>query len=220
LTRTFIARTFKNSFGSDTWPGHERRTKRPEDKLAGFFCGSENRGSELWPPGLVWLWSGFWPGSESDSDATDATDAASGQAGNILVWLLCWLCADKRIVLSTGMIYAPAHSNWANRRTNGGLAVRLRIFLRPFPSPLPLNFPISLAIHGPTSTSISICRMCFSRTSACVSHGMLMIVLPPRKLLLIYVCGVGGILFSFFGCCFIFSASFFSKRVCRVEKLV
>lgn len=63
--------------------------------------------------------------------------------------------------------------------------------------------------------------MCFSRTSACVSHGMLMIVLlpNPRKLLLIWG-GLRGILFFLPWLLFYFQRFLFSKRVCRVEKLV
>lgn len=69
---------------------------------------------------LAWTWTAFK--SALWDNATRATLPLTLNltlAFALTLWsrLLCWLCADKRIVLSTGMIYAPAHSNWANRRS-------------------------------------------------------------------------------------------------------
>lgn len=88
--------------------------------------------------------------------------------------LLCWLCADKRIVLSTGMIYAPAHSNWANRQTD-----------RQTDSPAiqpdrETDMELATGSRG-FRAAAPVGRMCFSRTSACVSYGTTLIVLSSQQ---------------------------------------
>lgn len=138
--------------------------------------------------------------------------------------LLCWLCADKRIVLSTGMIYAPAHSNWANRQTDrqtdrlASHTARQR------------DMKLATGSRG-FRAAAPVGRMCFSRTSACVSYGTTLIVLssqqfptPTPTLLPPLCCLIYGMDFFVVADFSLVSVRIFfvrfSERVCRVEKLV
>lgn len=145
--------------------------------------------------------------------------------------LLCWLCADKRIVLSTGMIYAPAHSNWANRQTDRLASHTAR--QRDRQTDKETDMKLATGSRG-FRAAAPVGRMCFSRTSACVSYGTTLIVLSsqqfptptlslplplPSASTVSYMEWIFLLLliFLWFQCVFFVR---FSEWVCRVEKLV
>lgn len=101
----------------------------------------------------------------------------SAQTVLLRLRLLCWLCADKRIVLSTGMIYAPAHSNWANRQTDRLASHTAR--QRDRQTDRETDMKLATGSRG-FRAAAPVGRMCFSRTSACVSYGTTLIVLSSQ----------------------------------------
>lgn len=216
--------------------GEQSRAARRTELLGAF---PQEPGSPVPGIRILLLASGFWPRNRSGSGlvlawAQSRVRRWPGQArrgqkypGNILapawpgLWmvrLLCWLCADKRIVLSTGMIYAPAHSNWANRRTNErrtGRAIEdfppasspaascLCPF--PFPSPSPLRH---FHLQDVFFSHISV-RFLWNPDDS-----------PPPSYMrraegASFFASLAAVLFPGLG-----FLSFFSERVCRVEKLV